>query len=125
VKKIYIEMTQTQPRLSWISVMRTELTKVGFVVVDNAHDADAILDDEVQGVVILDGPQPDPPEHVYEFRLTLPNNVTVWRTEFKIRSRLEVDDVNKQAAKRLAGQLVNAWLKSARKAGLAVGDKVS
>ena len=125
VKRIYIETTQTQPRLAWISEMRMELTKVGFVVVDNAQDADAILGDQVQGVVVLDGPQPDPPEHVYGFRLTLPNNVTVWRTEFKIRSRLEADDVNKQAAKRFAGRLLDAWLKSARRAGLAVGDKVS
>jgi hypothetical protein len=125
VKKIYIEPTQTQPRLAWVSQMRTELTKVGFVVVDNTYDADAILDDQVQGVVVLDGPQPDPPERVYEFRLTLPNNATVWRTEFKIRSRLEADDVNKQAAKRFAGRLLDAWLKSARRVGLAVGDKVS
>jgi hypothetical protein len=69
VRKIYIETTQTQPRLAWISDIRGELTKAGFVVVDNTHDADAMLNDQVQGVVVLDGPQPDPPEHVYEFRV--------------------------------------------------------
>lgn len=128
VKKIYIEdsgTSVTQTRLAWMSDLRKELTRVGFEIVDNTRFADAILNDEVQAVVVLDGPQPDPPQNIYLFKLTTRNNVVVWQTKVNVRSRLKTDEVNAEAARRFAERLLQAWLKSARRSGLKVGNKVS
>ena len=124
VKKIYVgnELKEevTPPRREWISDLRKELTRVGFVTVDDAADADAILDGENQGEIVLDGPQPDPPKYFFKYQLRFRNRETVWQTKFTIRSRLGPDEVNEQAANRIARILLTSWLKSARAAGLYV-----
>lgn len=83
------------------------------------------LHDKIQAVIVVDGPQPDPPKYIYDFNLTFPNNDVVWHTRLNVRSRLRQAEVNEQAAKRFTQRLLDGWLKSAKRAGLPVGDKVS
>jgi hypothetical protein len=130
VKKIYVCEYEANDKAAEIetrrkSDLRKELLIVGFEIVDDARDADAILNEEIQAEVVIDGPQPDPPRYIYEFKLTLPNNDVAWHTKFNVRSRLKAVQVNEQAAKRFTQRLLEDWLKSAKKAGLIVGDKVS
>lgn len=132
VKKIYVAeekeyvLSETgavkESRL--ISNLRRELTRVGFVVVDDPANADAVLKGEFGWNAVLDGPQPDPPEYFYEYQLLGAGNVRLWRSKFTLKSRLDESQVDQNAAAKIANKLLNEWLKSAKRAGLNVGIRV-
>jgi len=137
VEKIYVgergfssrEAGAREKRMN--SYLKQELAAAGFVIVEDKNKADAVLSGSQGVAVVADGPQPDPPEHDYEYRLT-PAGVEdlweskgrLWEAEVSIRSKLDEPEVDRMAAPKLVGKLVRAWLKSAKKAGLKTGNKV-
>jgi len=48
----------------------------------------------------------------------------LWETDFKLSRDMTTDERDKNAAVKVADNLLNAWLTSATKAGLTVADKV-
>jgi hypothetical protein len=106
------------------SYLRRELADVGFTTVDDVAKADAVLKGSIGEEVVLDGVQPDPPKYIYEYQLTYPNKERAWRTKFNIRSKANQAEVDGSAARKIAQNLLKAWQKSAKRAGLSVGDGV-
>jgi hypothetical protein len=118
------------------SLLEQELTRVGFEVVKDIRDADA----ELVGIIGArastppDWPRDWPPPRRYVYRLVLPENGkpddfysvkgNLWETDSKMSSKIVADEGDKQAASKVADNLLKAWLQSAKKAGISVGDKV-
>ena len=118
------------------SLLEHELNSVGFEVVKDIHDADA----ELVGIIGArastppDWPSDWPLPRRYVYRLVLPANGDhddffnvkgkLWETDYKMNSEMLEDESDKQAASRVAEKLLKAWLKSAKNAGISVGDKV-
>jgi hypothetical protein len=132
VKKIYISEEKEyvlselgadkQNRL--ILNLGEELSRVGFVVIDDPMGADATLKGEFGWNAVLHGRQPDPPEYFYEYQLLGAENVRLWRSKFTLKSKREEPQVDKHAATKIAGKLLSEWLKSAKRAGLNVRGRV-
>lgn len=113
------------------ALVEQELHRVGFAVVKDVHDADA----ELIGVI---RPTNNPAEidqrRHYTYRLMPPTNKftidfldvehMLWEADFKMSRKITRDESDKNAAVKVADTLLNAWLTSAKKAGLTVGDKV-
>lgn len=130
VKKIYVLARGVSPEglaeeEQMKSYLKQELTGFGFVVVDDEAEADATLIGTLGVWITLDGPQPDPPKYSFKYELTSSNNQRVWHTDFNISSRSNKDKVNRKAAQKIAKKLFEAWRKSAKKAGLNIGEKVT
>lgn len=118
------------------SLLEQELNRVGFDVVKDIHDADA----ELVGIIGArastpsDWPHDWPLPRRYVYRLVLPEkgepedfyNVKgkLWETDHKMSSKMVADESDKQAASKVAENLLKAWLQSAKKAGISVGDKI-
>jgi hypothetical protein len=114
------------------SLLETELKRVGFEVVKDKKDAEAVL---VGMIVPLGGNQPGssgPRRYIYKLMPQTYENFhdfftgkgKLWEANVKMSdSRIE-DESDRSAAVRIAENLLKAWLKSAQKAGLSTGDKV-
>ena len=108
------------------SVLKEELSGYGFMVVDNMADADAVMyGGNTFGWVVLDGPQLDPPKHGFQFWLSSSKYNFKWKTEFNIRSHSNESGINRKAVRKAAQNLFQAWKKSAKNAGIAVGDRLT
>lgn len=106
--------------LSWRGphdVLTAELLKAGFIVVDLPDTADAILTGSKGMTMVVDAPQPDPPEHNYIVELRRATSV-VWQTHFTISSKSSDAEVDAQAARRIAERRLKAWENSAKRAGV-------
>lgn len=114
------------------ALLEPELTRVGFAVVKDFHEADAELVGAIRpGTEKLT--EVDLRRH-YTYRLVPPANGhsmdffnvkdKLWGTDFKMSREMTTDEGDKNAAIKVADTLLNAWLASAKKAGLTVGDKV-
>jgi hypothetical protein len=95
--------------------LKKELARNGFIITDELLEADAILSGSFGDIIVLDGPQPDPPEYHYEYQLTSRGKQRLWRTEFSIRSKAGDVDADEKAARRIVEKLVKAWQESRRK----------
>jgi hypothetical protein len=107
--------------------LRSELTRtlqdLGFTVVENQSDGDAVITGEIGWVITFDAPQHDPPRYGYHYRLESSRYGVIWEIELDAgaRSKSEADRIGLQ---RVARNLFNAWKKSATKAGIVVGKKL-
>jgi hypothetical protein len=105
--------------------MREALTKYGFVVVNNAADADAVLYGANTGaLVVLDGPQPDPPGYTYEFWLYSAKYSFKWKTKVDLSTHASETERGRKATQKAVHNLFSAWKKSASRAGVVVADRV-
>jgi len=87
-----------------------------------------------RGSTPADWPPDWPQPRRYLYRLTLPSKGSyfdffsvkdkLWETDYKMNSKMVADESDKQAASKIAENLLKAWLQSANKAGMRVGDKV-
>ena len=119
VRKIYIAKAEPfenrEPFISrwkrFNSYLKQELTRFGFIVVDEKANADAILSGNFGEEVMVDGPQANPPKLYYDFELILPTNEKVWRIEFDVRSRSGVL-ADEKAARKIAEEMSTAWQES-------------
>ena len=118
------------------SLLQQELNRVGFEVVKDINDADA----QLVGIIGARGSTPDdwpsdwPQPRRYLYRLMPPAKGghfkffsakdKLWEAYYKMDIKMLADESDKQAASKVAENLLKAWLKSARNAGIAVGDKV-
>jgi hypothetical protein len=98
-----------------ISLLKEALEKEGFILVSDKAEADAVLSGTLGIAIVLDGPQPDPPQYQYEYQLLSAKNQKLWETKFSIRSRHGEKDADQKAAKKLAEKLSGAWRKSNQK----------
>jgi hypothetical protein len=117
VKKIFIEevyLKETGERIE--TFLRKELIKAGFVVVDEASSADAILRGEVKAEVTLDGDGSIPNKSIYEYQLVLMNKEIVWKSTIKFVSKSTFTEDHEFAAKKMAEKILSDWKKSLRQA---------
>jgi len=112
-----------------VSLLKAELEKAGFVVVDDKKDAEAVLVGMTAPTVVN---HPEPRRYVYKLMSPAHENFLdfiagkgkLWETEIKINSSPIEDESDKKAAVMTAEKLLKKWLKSAKEAGLSTGDKV-
>jgi hypothetical protein len=97
------------------ATLRLELSRKGYKVTEDVADADAILSGTLGDVIAIDGEQPDPPQYGYQYQVASKGKVTLWRTEFKLRSRSGSDDADQKAAVRIVGGLDKAVKTAIRK----------
>jgi hypothetical protein len=115
------------------SLLEQELRRVGFDVVKDVNDADA----ELVGIIgARSSSLPDAPDwnRRYVYRIMLPakgqhfdffnDKGKLWESDFRIDRKIVPDESDKRVAIKVADSLLKAWLKSAKKAGIPVGDKV-
>jgi hypothetical protein len=106
--------------------MRDALIRYGFVIVDDPADADAVFyGANTIGSVVLDGPQLDPPKYGFEFWLFSSKDNFKWKTKFDISTHASETEGARKATDRSVRNLFSAWKRSAKRAGLVVGDKVT
>lgn len=105
-------------------VLKEALENLGFAIVDDLAEADAVMDVDTEEWVSLDGPQPEPPKYRFRFRLSSSKYRVKWQTEFNIRSDADESEVENKATQKLAQNLFKAWKKSATMAGIIVRDKI-
>lgn len=105
------------------SQLTRTLQDLGFTVIDNQTDADAVITGEIGWIVTFDAPQHDPPRYGYHYRLESSRYSVTWETELDAgaKSKPEADGIGLQ---RVGRNLFNAWKKSATKAGILVGKKL-
>lgn len=129
VKKIFIAKQENVPQdvdsgVRLDRVMRAELVKKGFVVVDDRGKADAILFGLVGEFLPIDGPAPSPPKYEYEYRLETATHAVLWSTKLSVSNRSKAV-ADQRGLERIVAGLFKEWKKSANGAGLKVGAKVS
>lgn len=120
IQKIYLaKYTATQVDAQFrsredrlITSLKEALEKEGLTLVSDKAAADAVLSGTLSITIVLDGPQPDPPQYVYEYQLQSANNQKLWETTFSIRSKRGEQDADQKAAKKVAEKLGKAWRKS-------------
>ncbi|HKC64449.1 MAG TPA: hypothetical protein VKB86_12475 [Pyrinomonadaceae bacterium] len=94
-------------------------------MVDNIADADAVMyGGNTSEWIVIDGPQPDPPKHGFQFWLSSSKYNFKWETEFNISSRAGEMEVGRKAVGKAVWNLFKAWKKSARKGGIIVGNRL-
>ena len=128
VKKIYIAKQENLPKdvdseVRLDRVMRAELAKYGFVVVEDRAKADGVLSGLVQSVEAVKGRAPDPPKYTYKYRLETAANGVVWTTTLSVSNRSKAV-TDQRGLQQIAGGLFKEWKKSAARAGIRVGSKV-
>jgi hypothetical protein len=133
VRKIYLA-TQKNDDLSEQGIvafisLRPALTEAlsgyGFTVVVDPTEADAVMyGGNTIGWVVLDGPPMDPPKYGFQFWLTSAKHNFKWRTEFNISSHENESEVGRKAVMQATRNLFQAWKKSAKRAGILVGDRL-
>jgi hypothetical protein len=128
VKKIYIAEQKNLPpdvdsgvRLD--RIMRKELAKYGFVVVDDRGKADAVLFGQVEEAAAINGRVPDPPKYLYEYRLETNANAVLWTMTLFASNRSKAV-ADQRGLQQIAAGLFKEWKKSAARAGIRVGNKV-
>lgn len=105
--------------------LKTALSSYGFTVVDNAAEADAVMyGGNTIGWIVLDGPPLDSPKYGFQFWLSSSSYNFKWQTEFNIRSRGNESEISRKAVHKAALNLFREWKKSAKNAGIVVGDKL-
>ncbi len=135
VKKIFLETrTQSNGDLSDIGMaafanlrpaLKEALLGYGFTVVDNLADADAVMyGGNTFGWVAIDSPPIDPPKYGFQFWLSSSKYTFKWQTEFNIKSRGNESEVDRKAVQKAAQNLFQSWKRSAKKAGIVVGDRL-
>ncbi len=120
VKKIYVEEIDGVANKHSVNLyIKQQLRNAGFTTTDKQVDADAILTGTFYDVITLDGDGSEPPPRsYYEFQLTSPNKVVIWKSKIKVPARLNDSRIETYVAEKLASKLFAAWRKSAKKAGL-------
>ena len=104
--------------------MREALTRYGFFIVDDRSEADAVLyGANTIGWVVLHGPQLDPPKYGFEFWLSSSKYNFKWKTKFDISTHADQSELDRKASEKAVHNLFSAWKRSAKHAGVVVGDK--
>lgn len=115
VKKIYIEITTNVVEDRDIApILKSELERRGFTVVDSAMAADATLSGETMAEVYPQGGAPH--KAIYRYQLMLPNQEVLWKVEVKFTTVLNFDEDHERAARKIAEKLLRVWQKSAKNA---------
>ncbi|MEO6390881.1 MAG: hypothetical protein ABIP75_03455 [Pyrinomonadaceae bacterium] len=104
--------------------MRKELAKYGFVVVDDREKADAVLFGIVNEVSPVNGRAPNPPKYRYEYRLESIEGAVLWKATSLVSNRSKAL-ADQRGLEKIVGGLFKEWKKSATRAGIVVGNKVS
>jgi len=115
IKKIYIEITPNVVEDGNIApLLKAELERRGFTVVDSVEAADASLTGEITAEVYPHGGAPH--KAIYRYQLISPNQQAVWKVQVKFTTVLNFDDDNERAARKIAEKLLRDWQKSAKNA---------
>jgi hypothetical protein len=115
IKKIYIEITPIVVEDRDIApILKVELERRGFTIVDRVEAADASLTGEVTAEVYPHGGAPH--KAIYRYQLTSSNQQAVWKVQVKFTTVLNFDEDNERAARKIAEKLLRAWQKSAKNA---------
>ena len=105
--------------------LKRALLGYGFTVVGSVADADGVMyGGNTTNWIVLDGPPLDPPKYGFQFWLSSPKHSFKWHTQFDLNSRANESKVGDKAVEKAAKTLFNDWKKSAKKAGIAVRDKL-
>jgi len=99
-------------------LLKQELQKRGFQVVERAEDAQGVLSGDFGLEVTLDGDKYDITKADYELQLRNSAGERVWKARLKFKHRDTYAEDHRYAARKLAEKLSKAWRKSARRAGL-------
>jgi hypothetical protein len=117
VKKIYLAPSDDPQRYRAIEgLLKMELEMKGFVIVDDAAKADAILSGEIQAEVTLDGNGRRPNKSTYLYQLTAANKEVVWKGKVRFVSNRTLTEDHQYAAKRIAEMIARDWQKSVKNA---------
>ena len=119
LSRVYVPETNPegvaqQERL--ITYFKDELARVGFSVVDDPSEADAVLSGQFGGWIVFDGPSYDPPKYFYEYELTQ-NGARVWKTSVNVRSKAVIE-ADRKGVRKVVLRLCRDWDKAARKSGV-------
>ena len=113
ISKIFLQSAKSDTRDEVMNrLLRNELTRKGFAVVDKIEDADAILSGVVASQTILFDPRPKqvadlhpaPKQFRYEYELKTRELKQIWKTEFEFNGE-DDGDTDKRAARRIAKAL--------------------
>jgi hypothetical protein len=116
VNKIFVHSWPTSPRESQVASVTRELKRVGFTVVDDPSQADAILTCEEQREIVLHGDSNDPDKSIFNYSLSVPDGKPVWKHTVKFVSKSSPADDTDYAATKVAERLLKDHEKSRRKA---------
>ena len=106
VNKVFVHSWPTSPRESQIASITRELKRVGFTVVDDSSQADAILTCEEQRQIVLDGDGSDPEKAIFNYSLSLPDGRRVWKHTVKFVSKRSPAEDTDYAARKIAERLL-------------------
>lgn len=128
VKKIYIAKQENMPpdvdsgvRLD--RIMRAELAKHGFAVVDDRGKADAVLSGLVEEAGAVNGRVPDPPKYSYAYRLEAAAGGDLWSLKLSVSNRSKAV-ADQRGLEKIAAGLFKEWKRTAAQAGIKVGNKI-
>jgi hypothetical protein len=116
VNKIFVHSWPSSPRESQVAPVTRELKKVGFTVVEDSSQADAILTCEEQRQIVLHGDGSEPDKAIFNYSLSLPDGRPVWKHTVKFVSKSSPADDAAYAATKVAERLHKDREKSLRKA---------
>jgi|GEM_PF-4304177 len=113
VSKIYIDqIVNSKDEWKIEPLLKAELERRGFEIVENRSDADATMSGEIQARIVADAYKHVPHRSAYLFRLTAPKNAVIWRAMVEFASRKASADDNKLAARMIADRLAKEKQKS-------------
>ena len=116
VNKIFVHSWPSSPRESQVASVTRELKRVGFTIVDDSSQADAILTCEEQRQIVLDGDGSEPDKAIFNYSLSLPDGRPVWKHTVKFVSKSSPTDDTDYAATKVAERLNKDREKSRSKA---------
>ena len=115
LKNIYMEpWPNGQPNPQRDPLTR-QLRKVGFDIVNDRSQADAILTIFAQAEIVVDGDGSIPNKSIFTYELRLPNNTLVWKHRIKFVSRRTSAEDDNYAAQKMAAKLLKDKEASARR----------
>ena len=106
IRKIYIESApngQSDPQKESIT---RELAKVGFDIVNDRSQADAMLTGFPQMQIVVDGDGSIPDKAVFTYQLALRDNRIVWKRTIKFIGRPTLAEDYDYAALKMAAKLL-------------------
>jgi hypothetical protein len=120
IKTIYIGgiVDDHNEQLPIKPLLKRELEKNGFIIVDAASEADAILTGSILSELPLDGDGTARPRFFPDFKLTAPTGEVLWAGATKFYAAWDNPDRLQIAASKIAKKLFNDWKRSAKLVGI-------
>ena len=111
VKKIYIEPTSNvEEEIKIDRYLKAELGRHGFIIVNDASEADAVLSlVAAQGEIVLHGDGDVPHKSIYLYQLTLPGKEAAWKAKIKFVSKPSYAEENMYVARKIAEKIAKKF----------------